>query len=105
MVQTNQTTGRFRLFQQMSHGGQRFSEWNLKIKKEAERCAWTKYDAKVAARDAILYQADDTNLMKKIISKDLSSDDRVKYGQVMEKVLYQGKKKIVLQHQKNKGDH
>ena len=80
MVQTNQTTARFRLFQQMSQGGQRFSEWYLKIKKEAERCAGMKYDAKVAARDSILYQADDKNLMKKIISKDLSSDDRVKYG-------------------------
>lgn len=35
---------------------------------------------KAGARDAILYQTDDKNLMKKIVSEDLSFDDTVKYG-------------------------
>ena len=52
----------------------------MKIKEPAERCVWTGYDVKAGARDAILYQTDDKNLMKKIVSEDLSFDDTVKYG-------------------------
>lgn len=36
-----------------------------------------------AARDAILYQTDNKNLMK-IISEDINFDDNVKYGLAME---------------------
>ena len=62
----------------------------MKTKKQAERCVWTECEAKAAARDAILYQIDDKNLMKKIIIKDLSFDDTVTYGLEME----QGARKV-----------
>ena len=42
-----------------------------------------------AARDAILYQTDNKNLMK-IISEDINFDDNVKYGLAME----QGSRKV-----------
>ena len=48
------------------------------------------YDAKAAPTDAILYQMDDKNLMKKIISEDSSYDDTVQYGLAME----QGARKV-----------
>jgi len=78
--QTNQATARFKLFQQMPQGGQHFAEWYIKVKEQADRCVWIGYDAKSAARDAILYQTDSKTLMKKIISENLSFDDSVKYG-------------------------
>ena len=65
--QTNQAKTRFRLFQQTLQGGQCFAEWFVKMKKQAKRYAWAGCDAKAAARDAILYQRDDKNLMKMII--------------------------------------
>ena len=55
----------------------------MKIKKPAERCVWMGYDVKAGTRDAILYQTDDKNLMKKIVSEDLSFDDTMKYGLAM----------------------
>ena len=55
----------------------------MKIKEPAERCVWMGYDVKAGARDAILYQTDDKNLMKKIVSEDLSFDDTMKYGLAM----------------------
>ena len=67
--QTNQVKARFRLFQQTLQGGQCFAEWFVKMKKQAKQYAWTGCDAKAAARDAILYQRDDKNLMKMIIIK------------------------------------
>ena len=51
--QTNQTTARFKLFQQMPQAGNCFAEWYTKIKEQADRCVWTGYDSKAAARDAI----------------------------------------------------
>ena len=78
--QTNQATARFKLFQQMPQGGHCFAEWYMKVKEQADRCVWTGYDAKAAARDAILYQTDDKTLMKKIIGEDLNFEDTVKYG-------------------------
>ena len=44
----------------------------------------------MAARDAILFQTDDKKLMKKIVSEDISFDDTVKFGLVLE----QGAKKV-----------
>ena len=54
--QTNQATARFKLFTKMPQGGLTFGEWYPKVKDQAERCIWTNYDAKQAARDAILFQ-------------------------------------------------
>ena len=49
--QTNQATARFKLFQQMPQGGHCFAEWYMKVKEQADRCVWTGYDAKAAARE------------------------------------------------------
>ena len=88
--QTNQATARFKLFQQMPQSGQHFAEWYIKVKEQADRCVWTDYNAKSAARDAILYQTDSKTLMKKIISEDLNFDDTIKYGLAIE----QGARKV-----------
>lgn len=64
--------------------------WHVKVKEQADRCVWTGYDSKAAARDAILYQTDNKNLMKKIISQDLNFEDTIKYGLAME----QGARKV-----------
>ena len=88
--QTNQATARFKLFQQMPQGGQHFAEWYIKVKEQADRCVWTGYNAKSAARDTILYQTDSKTLMKKIISEDLNFEDTVKYGLSIE----QGARKV-----------
>ena len=42
-LQTNQTTARFKLFQQMPQGEQHFEEWYVKVKEQADRCVWTDY--------------------------------------------------------------
>ena len=88
--QTNQSAARFKLMQQYPQGGRHFAEWFPKVKEQADRISWEGYDAKMAARDAILYQTDDKRLQKKILTEDMSYDDTVKYGLAME----QNQKKV-----------
>ena len=73
----------------MPQGGLSFGEWYPKIKDQAERC-WTNYDAKQAARDAILFQTDSAKLPNKVIAEELDYDNVVKYGLAFE----QGEKKV-----------
>ena len=89
-MQTNQATARFKLFQQMSQTDEAFASWFPKVKEQAERCDWTNYDGKKAARDAILFQTNNKKLQRKVIAEDLSYDDTVKYGLALE----QGEKKV-----------
>jgi len=42
----------------VSDGIKKLAEWYTKVKEQADRCVWTGYDSKAAARDAILYQTD-----------------------------------------------
>ena len=51
---------------------------------------WTNYDAKQAARNAILFQTDSAKLQKKVIAEELDYDNVVKYGLAFE----QGEKKV-----------
>ena len=88
--QTNQSAARFKLMQQYPQGGRHFAEWFPKVREQADRISWEGYDAKMAARDAILYQTDDRRLQKKILTEDWSYDDTVKYGLAME----QNQKKV-----------
>ena len=88
--QTNQTSARFKLFQQMPQAGQPFGRWYPRIKEQADRVEWTGYDAKGAARDAILFQTDDKKLMKKMMAEDITFDETVKAGLAYE----QGAKKV-----------
>ena len=74
----------------MPQGGQHFAEWYVKVKEQADRCVWTGYGAKSAARDAILYQTNSKTLMKKIIAENLNLDDTIKYGLSLE----QGARKV-----------
>ena len=62
----------------------------MEIKEQAELCVWMGYIVKTAARDTILHQTDDKNLIKKTTSKYLSFSDTVKYGLAME----QGARKV-----------
>ena len=62
----------------------------METKEQAEQCVRTGYIVKTAARDAILHQTDDKNLIKKITSKYLSFSDTVKYSLAME----QGARKV-----------
>ena len=57
--QTNQATACFKLFQQFPQAGAYFADWYIKGREQLDRCIWTDYDAKKAARDAILFQTDD----------------------------------------------
>ena len=88
--QTNQATARFKLFQQMPQSGAHFADWYVKLREQSDRCLWTGYDAKMAARDAILFQTDDQKLQRKVIAEDLNFDDTVKYGLALE----QGARKV-----------
>jgi hypothetical protein len=60
------------------------------VRDQAERCDWTNYGAKEAARDAILFQCDNRKLMKKIMAEDLNFEDTVKVRLAME----QGERKV-----------
>ena len=68
--QTNQATARFKLFTKMPQGGGSFAQWYPTVREQADRCVWTDYDAKQAARDALLFQTSDTKLQKKILQKN-----------------------------------
>ena len=89
-AQTNQATARFKLFTKMPQGGRTFAEWYPKVKDQAERCVWTGYDARQAARDAILFQTDSAKLQKKVIAEEMDYDNVIKYGLAFE----QGEKKV-----------
>ena len=54
-AQTNQAMVRFKLMIEMSQSGRVFSEWRPKVKEQAVGCVWNGYDAKMAARDALLH--------------------------------------------------
>ena len=88
--QTNQASARFKLFQQMPQAGRPMSKWFPEIKEQADRCDWTAYGSKEAARDSILFQCDDKKLMRKIMAEDLNFDDTVKIALAME----QGSNKV-----------
>jgi hypothetical protein len=88
--QTNQATARFKLFQQMPQGGDKFAQWFTRVREQADRCNWENYGAKEAARDAILFQTDSKKLQRKIVAEDLSYDDSVKFGLALE----QGESKV-----------
>ena len=88
--QTNQASARFKLFQQMPQSGRPMSKWFPEIKEQADRCDWTSYGSKEAARDSILFQCDDKKLMRKIMAEDLNFDDTVTIALAME----QGSKKV-----------
>ena len=82
--QTNQASARFKLFMQMQQGGDAFVTWFTKIKEQSDRCDWTGYDEKKAARDAILFQTDSKKLQRKVIAEDLSYEETIKYGLALE---------------------
>jgi hypothetical protein len=90
LLQTNQATARFKLYTKLPQGGLTFGEWYPRVKEQADRCIWTNYGAKQAARDAVLFQTDSAKLQKKIIAEDLDYDNVVKYGLAFE----QGEKKV-----------
>ena len=68
----------------MPQNGQTLGQWALKVKEQADRCEWTGYNAKNAAREAILFQTDKKKLMKKIVAEDIDYDDTIKAGLAME---------------------
>ena len=88
--QMNQAAAKFKLMQKMPQGDSCFAQWFLLVKEQAERCTWQEYDVSKAARDAILYQTRDKKLQQKILAKDLSYSDTIKYGLALE----QGRKKV-----------
>ena len=98
-AQTNQATARFKLFTKMPQGGLPFAEWYPKVKDQADRCIWANYDAKQAARDALLFQTDNSKLQKKVIAEELDYDHVVKYGLAFE----QGEKKVEQMRAQTKG--
>ena len=90
VAQTNQATAKFKLYTKLPQGGLAFGEWYPTVKDQADRCIWTGYGAKQAARDALLFQTDDIKLQRKIIAEDLDYDSVIKYGLAFE----QGNKKV-----------
>ena len=90
VAQTNQATAMFKLYTKLPQGGLSFAEWYPTVKDQADRCIWTGYGAKQAARDALLFQTDDIKLQRKIIAEDLDYDSAIKYGLAFE----QGNKKV-----------
>ena len=88
--QTNQAAARYKLMQKLPQNDQCFAEWFPKVKEQASRCTWDGYDDKKPARDAILFQTEDKKLQLKIMAKDLSYEDTIKYGLSLE----QGRRKV-----------
>ena len=78
-AQTNQAAAKFKLFQEMPQEGRTFGQWYIKVKEQADRCNWSNYNSKYAARDAILFQTNNKKLQHKIMTEDLSYDNTVKY--------------------------
>ena len=77
---TNQATARFKLYQEMRQEGRGFREWSQLVVEQADRCDWTGYDRVKAARDAILFQMDDSKLRRKIIAEDQKLSEVIKLG-------------------------
>jgi hypothetical protein len=84
LAHTNQAMSRLKLFQQLPQEDRGFDPWSKEIWKQAERCDWTGYDNKAAARDAILFQTSDNKLRKKIIAENLDFDQALAWGKTHE---------------------
>ena len=78
--QTNQAVMKYKLFQGMPQEDQAFSSWWSKVKEQADKCDFTGYNQKEAARDAILFQTSNTKLRKRILAEDQDLEAVVKLG-------------------------
>ena len=84
----------------MPQNGKNFADWWPLLKEQADRCDWEGYNTKKAARDAMLYQANDKKLQKKIMAEDLTFEDTIKSGIALE----QGTKKVNRINKNSKDD-
>ena len=82
--QTNQAMIKYKLFTGMAQEGEPFSAWWTMIKEQAEKCDFTGYDEKAAARDAILFQTSNSKLRKRILAEDSDLEAVVKLGLALE---------------------
>ena len=82
--QTNQAMIKFKLFTGMPQEEEAFSVWWTQIKEQAEKCDFTGYDQKHAARDAILFQTSNNKLRKRILAEDCDLEAVVKLGLALE---------------------
>ena len=82
--QTNQSAMRFKLFTGMQQGSESFSNWWTKITEQADKCDWTGYDSKKAAKDAIIFQTANKKLRKKALAEDSNLEEVVQQGLALE---------------------
>ena len=78
--QTNQAVMKYKLFMGMPQEDQAFSSWWSKVKEQADKCDFTEYNQKEAARDAILFQTSNSKLRKRILAEDQDLEAVVKLG-------------------------
>ena len=76
----NQATARFKLFQEMKQDVRGFREWSQLVVEQADRCDWTAYDKSKAARDAMLFQMDDSKIRRKVIAENQPLAEVIKLG-------------------------
>ena len=82
--QTSQSAMRFKLFTGMQQGLDSFSNWWTKITEQADKCGWTGYNSKKAAKDTIIFQTASNKLRKKALSEDSNPEEVVQYGLALE---------------------
>ena len=83
-AQTNKAMAKYKLFMGLPQEGESFSTWWTQIQEQADKCDFAGYDAKMAARDAILFQTSNNKLRKRVLAEDCDLQAVIKLGLAME---------------------
>ena len=83
-AQTNKAMAKYKLFMGLPQEGESFSTWWTQIQEQADKCDFAGYDAKMAARDAILFQTSNNKLRKRVLAEDCDLPAVIKLGLAME---------------------
>ena len=83
-AQTNKAMAKYKLFMGLPQEGEAFSTWWTQIQEQADKCDFTGYDVKMAARDAILFQTSNNKLRKRVLAEDCNLEAVIKLGLAME---------------------
>ena len=83
-AQTNKAMAKYKLFMGLPQEGESFSTWWTQIQEQADKCDFAGYDAKMAARDAILFQTSNNKLRKRVLAEDCDLAAVIKLGLAME---------------------
>ena len=83
-AQTNKAMAKYKLYQGLPQEGEAFSTWWTQIQEQADKCDFTGYNSKMAARDAILFQTSNVKLRKRVLAEDCDLAEVIRLGLAME---------------------